>query len=89
MRPGSMALRNAARAVRTGTGQTFAGEFALRGVFLPLTPSTDAKEIGVLRDARGHVVLVVDVESERTNTEAAAIAALIAKAVNGYEAGSA
>lgn len=84
IRPGSMALRAATKAVRTGTGQTFAGELALRGVFLPLTPSTDEKEIGVLRDARGHVVLVVDVESERTNTEAAAIAVLVAEAVNGY-----
>lgn len=61
-------------------GVTFDKQARNAGLYLPLT--TRAEQPGVIYDAKGDQVIVVDVDNERLDREAANIARLVAVAIN-------
>jgi hypothetical protein len=61
--------------------QAFAGELALQGVKLPLHVGRNI-EAGVIFDADRKYVATVDVDRERSDRGAMALAKLIAEAIN-------
>lgn len=68
---------------KAGIAETYAGEFALRGVTLPLAALASAEKPGRILDATGAVVAGVN-PAGRTEQEMYEIARLIAQGVNWF-----
>jgi len=68
---------------------SFAETISALGIALPVATSPIAAEAGILLDANGKTVLVVDVNNEIEDEHASAIAAMVVLAINtcaGYRA---